>query len=451
MIRKTLTWVAAIAAGTGVLAGCEVIAGIEERTLVTTGPGGGDGGAETIKVGALGPLTGGNEIMGNEVKLGLEACINRKNKAGGISGRKLELDFRDDGSDPAKAEAATKAMAPNVVAFLGSFGTTSATKTAPAAIAASKLFFAPVTGLRTGLREVNTSKLVFNMRASFDDEAKALLAQAKKDNTDALPPLRNIAVFTEESALGDAGYEAVKRALTSEGITDEPRRYTHTADLSTVQAAATAFKQQVASGADTTKRLSVFIFTNYTESDKFTRLLRSEFVKDSSIAIRNLASTTRFYNSSSVGAEGLLAKYLEPPKFVDGATAPTAQYQNVYIAHVVPSVKAVSPGLQEYRDSLKDFKADAKGGLTSLETNLACRLFIQGLEAAKGDYSSDALVKAFESLAAVDLGIGVTTGFAADKHNAFDTVWLSDITPAGEEIEFTVRNRWDPRVGLRPE
>jgi ABC-type branched-subunit amino acid transport system substrate-binding protein len=448
--------VAAITAGTGALAGCEVIAGIDERQLVTStvNSADGGGGAETIKIGLTAPLTGGNELIGNEVKLGIDACIARKNKAGGINGRQLVVDLRDDGGDPAKAAAATTSLVESgVVGFLGSFGTATVETAGPVATAANKVFFAPITGLRAGLRDATASKYVFNMRASFDDEAKAILAQMKKDNLDALPGLKNLAVFTEESSLGDAGYEAFKKALASESVTDAPRRYTHTADLGTVQSAATALKQQAATTADLGpgKRIYVAMFTNYTASAAFTRLLRGEFVKDSSQSIKGAASTTRFFNASSAGAEGLQAEYMKPPKFVDGAVAPTPQYQNVWISHVVPSVKAVSPGLQEYRDALKDFKADAKGGLTSLESSLACRLFLQGLEAAKGDYTADGIVKGLESLTTVDLGIGVTGSYATDKHSAFDSVWLSDISPAGDDIEYTVRNRWDPRVGLRPE
>lgn len=458
---------AAVSAGTGMLAGCEVIAGIEERELVTAsadGGAGGDGGAATIRIGTTAPLTGANEAIGTELKRGIDACVARKNKAGGIAGRQLVVDVKDDNGDPTKAEAAARALldvtAPNaaadqpdtrgpngVAAFLAASG---AEKTSVVAAKNKTLFFAPFSGIRTGLRETTSPKYVFNMRASFDDEAKAILAQMKKDNGDALPPLKNIAVFTEESAFGDAGFEAVKRALTSESITDEPRRFTHTNDLSTVQSAASALKQ-AATTADSTKKLYVFLFSPYGPSNSFIRLLRSEFVKDSSQQVKGLASTTRFFHVSSVGAEGLQAKLTEPPKFVDGAVAPTPQYQNVWVSHVVPSTKAASPGVQEYRDALKELDPNAKGGFTSLESQLACRLLLQGLEAARGDTSGDALVKAFESLASVDLGIGVTSGYAADKHTLFDTVWLSDITPAGDDVEYTVRSRWDPRVGLRAE
>jgi branched-chain amino acid transport system substrate-binding protein len=52
--------------------------------------------AETIKIGFLGPLSGGMEVMGRPLLTGAEIAVKQINKAGGVNGRQLELVPRDD-------------------------------------------------------------------------------------------------------------------------------------------------------------------------------------------------------------------------------------------------------------------------------------------------------------------------------------------------------------------
>ncbi|GGA79071.1 amino acid ABC substrate-binding protein [Nitratireductor aestuarii] len=51
---------------------------------------------QTIKIGFLGPLSGGMEVMGRPLLTGAEIAVNQINKAGGVNGMKLELVPRDD-------------------------------------------------------------------------------------------------------------------------------------------------------------------------------------------------------------------------------------------------------------------------------------------------------------------------------------------------------------------
>lgn len=61
------------------------------------------GGAETIKIGGIGPLTGGAAIYGQDVKGGAEIAVQEINEAGGINGYQVELNFQDDEHDAEKA------------------------------------------------------------------------------------------------------------------------------------------------------------------------------------------------------------------------------------------------------------------------------------------------------------------------------------------------------------
>lgn len=52
--------------------------------------------AKTIKIGFLGPLSGGMEVMGRPLLTGAEIAVRQINKAGGVNGMQIELVTRDD-------------------------------------------------------------------------------------------------------------------------------------------------------------------------------------------------------------------------------------------------------------------------------------------------------------------------------------------------------------------
>lgn len=83
--------------------------------------------AQTIKVGAVVPLTGRYAAGGAQNKAGYEIAVEQINAAGGVSvgGKKmrLELIMLDDESDPTKTVARLETLAAQgVVAYLGGFG-----------------------------------------------------------------------------------------------------------------------------------------------------------------------------------------------------------------------------------------------------------------------------------------------------------------------------------------
>ena len=63
-------------------------------------------GTETIKLGGVGPLTGGYANYGLSVQHGAELAAKEINAAGGVNGKQLELSFQDSQGDPESAVAA---------------------------------------------------------------------------------------------------------------------------------------------------------------------------------------------------------------------------------------------------------------------------------------------------------------------------------------------------------
>jgi len=83
--------------------------------------------AQTVKVGAVVPLTGRYAALGSQVKTGYEIAVQHINAAGGVSvgGKKMqiELTILDDESDPTKTVARLETLATQgVVAYLGGAG-----------------------------------------------------------------------------------------------------------------------------------------------------------------------------------------------------------------------------------------------------------------------------------------------------------------------------------------
>jgi urea transport system substrate-binding protein len=77
--------------------------------------------AESIKVGAVLPFSGGVELYGRQAKLGLDLAAKDINARGGILGRPVELVYEDDKTDPAAAVAATRKLVERdgVIAVVG--------------------------------------------------------------------------------------------------------------------------------------------------------------------------------------------------------------------------------------------------------------------------------------------------------------------------------------------
>ena len=81
---------------------------------------GGDSGVETIKLGGVGPLTGGYANYGLSVQHGAQLAVDEINAAGGVSGKQLELSFQDSQGDSESAVAAYgKLMDWGMNVFLG--------------------------------------------------------------------------------------------------------------------------------------------------------------------------------------------------------------------------------------------------------------------------------------------------------------------------------------------
>src|SRR2546427_8822247 len=66
--------------------------------------------ADTVTLGAFGPITGPAAYIGLAGRDGMLLAIKEINAAGGVNGRKIVAVFEDDGHSPTKALAAVKKL-----------------------------------------------------------------------------------------------------------------------------------------------------------------------------------------------------------------------------------------------------------------------------------------------------------------------------------------------------
>jgi branched-chain amino acid transport system substrate-binding protein len=84
-----------------------------------------DTGANTVKIGFTGPLSGSLSLLGQGVRDGLAVYVDYINDHGGVNGRKLELIAEDDGYEPMRTLAAAKKLVDqdHVLALVAPAGT----------------------------------------------------------------------------------------------------------------------------------------------------------------------------------------------------------------------------------------------------------------------------------------------------------------------------------------
>ena len=165
-----------------------------------------------IRVGMSAAASGPSQDLGTEMKRGVSIAFASKNAAGGVHGRPVALDFRDDEYEPEFAEANAKSLLEGkagsgqprcpttatppvagqdpfsstaldrgpeaVVAVLGNVGTPTMVRFAPIAVETETLFFGAFTGAKVMLRDDQAGpceRYIFNVRASYAEEAYATL------------------------------------------------------------------------------------------------------------------------------------------------------------------------------------------------------------------------------------------------------------------------------------
>jgi branched-chain amino acid transport system substrate-binding protein len=167
-------------------------------------------GRADILLGHSGDLSGTSAALTKDYVRGMNAYFEDVNRKGGIRGEKVRLISMDDGFNPEKTAANTKALIDqNVVALVGYRGTANVLKIVPIVQAAGIAEVGNTSGAKS-LRDPYVPN-VFHVRASTSDEMEAAVGHAWTVG------VTRIAAAYQDDAFGKEGLEALNAALKKRG------------------------------------------------------------------------------------------------------------------------------------------------------------------------------------------------------------------------------------------
>lgn len=101
MMKKAISFMLALSLAAVSLTACGSTAGGSQTE---------EAGADTFRIGGIGPITGGTAVYGLAVKNGAQLAIDEINAAGGVNGVQLAFNFQDDENDAEKSVNAYNAL-----------------------------------------------------------------------------------------------------------------------------------------------------------------------------------------------------------------------------------------------------------------------------------------------------------------------------------------------------
>jgi branched-chain amino acid transport system substrate-binding protein len=343
---------------------------------------------QKILLGQSAAFSGPAAQLGIQLHAGAKAYFDQINEQGGVFARKIEIITADDKYESTLAAANTKKLIEedNVFALFGYVGTPTSNAALPIFSKAKVPFFAPFTGAQS-LREP-FNREIFNIRASYFDETEYLVQ--KLVNTG----LKNIAVFYQNDAYGQAGLAGVERAAKKMNI---PLVERVTVERNSVDVKA-AVDKVLPKHPDAIIQISAYSSC-------------AAYIK----AMRKAGYLGQFYNVSFVGSQALSDTL--------GKDGP-----GVVISQVVPFPWHVAtPIIAEYQKGMK--KAGIKEfNFSSLEGFVAAKVFTEGLRRAGRDLTREKLMRSLETInpSSFDVG-GFDVTFTPTNHNGSKYVDMTAI------------------------
>jgi len=346
---------------------------------------------DRILFGQVAALNGPAQALGQGMRDGILAAFEEANRAGGISGRKLELKSVDDGYEPEKTIEATKTIisVDKVFALVGPVGTPTSKAGQPIATEAKVPFIGPFTGAEF-LRDPY-NRYIVNVRSSYFQETEAWIEHLTNDLG-----ITKIAILYQDDAFGLAGLEGVKKAMA--------KRKMSLAGEGTFKRNTTAVKSALLNILKSQPQAVVTVGP-YKPIAEFIKLARTQKIDAVFIAI------------SFVGSDSLAEELGN-------------QGAGVIVSQVVPFPWDKSlPVAVSYRAAIVAANPNAKPGFVSFEGYFVGRLVVEALKRIPGEPSREALLDAIAK-APFDLG-GVMLSFGSAKNQGSDQVYFTILQADG--------------------
>ena len=293
---------------------------------------------------------------------------------------------------PAFSQTALLAGPKAVSAVIGSVGTPTMVRSAPIIVETGTLYFGAFTGATAMLRDTKAgpcAKYIFNVRASYAQEARATLEFffAQK-----VPDDKHVISFDQNDTFGDAGYNGLVAAY--QALRDAPpvfQRFRYSRDDATSvpaqSTAAIAYLKGLLAADTLPHTVGVMMTDTYGPATQFIKALKEwQYAADAEQTQLNKASrlTLLFSNVSFVGPNSL-AQRLHDLGNVTTPSGAKPYTENVFVSQVVPNYDSDnSDAVLEYKRLVQP--SGAAPTFTALEGYLAGRVFVEGLKANNGKH-----------------------------------------------------------------
>ena len=170
----------------------------------------------TIKIGAIFPLTGGSSDMGNSARVGAQVAVDQINgELGGLLGRKVQLVVRDDTAVPdvGLKQAEDLVLTEKVVATVG-FCNSGVAMKALDLFQTQKhpLLVTCATGSAITSKYPTVESYIFRTAARDQLQSQFLVEEIVKRQ------LKKVALLVDETGYGDAGLKDLEAALQKAGL-----------------------------------------------------------------------------------------------------------------------------------------------------------------------------------------------------------------------------------------
>jgi len=347
--------------------------------------------ADSIMLGSSLPLTGHAAYLGTQTLRGAQAYIRKINDDGGVNGRKIIIEAKDDSYDPPRCLSNTQQFIidNDVLALFCYVGTPTTVKVLPLVEEAR----IPLIGMFTGANALREpfNRYVVNIRASYYQETEAAVTHLIQDLG-----IKKIAVFYQYDAYGFDGLIGTELALKKHHLEPVARGSYIRGTLNIKE----GLEKIRTSGAK-----AVVMVGTYGACARFISKAQEHDY------------TPIFYNVSFVGAEELARRI--------GNGSPT-----VLMSQVVPP-----PGpdgtphdaAEEYVELLHHYFPGETPSFVGLEGFFNARILVEALKKAGRNLTREGLVNAIESIRNYDLGPGMSITYGPRDRQGLDQVYFTHL------------------------
>jgi branched-chain amino acid transport system substrate-binding protein len=276
-----------------------LMAALAVAVLVAACGDGGEKKSETIPIAVVGPVTGQYAAFGAQMTNGGQMAVDDINAAGGVLGKKLDLDIGDDACDPKQAVAVANQMTGNGVALVAGHYCSGSSIPASKVYAESNMVQISPASTNPALTDDRAGPNIYRVCGRDDQQGGIAGKYLAKHFAD-----KNIAFVHDKTAYGKGLADETKKALNEAGKQE------------TMYEAITAGEKDYSALVSKLKQanIDVIYFGGYhTEAGLIIRQMRDQGM-DTILMGGDALNTQEFWSITGPAGEGTLMTFSPDPR-----------------------------------------------------------------------------------------------------------------------------------------